>query len=199
LIWLILAAGGAALFFGRKEIAEEAKGVIVKHSDSWTSYDALFRDYAVRYCGMIGSEPGWMVLKAVALNESSLGENSRVARGLAVPTDIEGSKSYDGLSWGLMQVTLRTARDMDPTATEAKLNNAEYSIRLAAQYFGRLKKMFKESDPRFLEYVVRSYNSGPGNLQKISRGERPAMSAENIAHNEEYWARFKRNLARVKG
>lgn len=123
------------------------------------TYDPLFKKYASQY-GL-----DWKMLKAIAEIESNNGKNSRVKQGILNPTDIEGSKSYDGLSWGLMQVTLATARDYDPSATPQKLNNPEYSIKLAAQYFSDLKDLFSNYD-RMTEYMVKSYNQGQGNTLK---------------------------------
>ena len=152
---------------------------------NWEKFDPLFKKYGARY------NVPWTWLKAIALNESSLGTERSVARGIENPNDVEGSKSYDGLSWGLMQVTLTTAREMDPTATQQKLNNPEYSIDLAARYLSKLATMFSRVDARFTEWVIKSYNQGPGN----SRKERDGKS-NGFAH--EYWARFQRNLEKVE-
>lgn len=154
-------------------------------TEEWTRFDGLFKKYGVEN----GIDPGW--LKAIALNESSLGRHPAVARGLQYPFDISGSKSSDGLSWGLMQVTLTTARDLDPYATPQLLNDPEYSVKLASIYLSKLKKMFQATDKKFTEYVVKSYNQGPGNTRKeISTGK---------GYADEYWSRFQRNLTKVRG
>jgi len=151
---------------------------------NWTRFDSLFQKY-----GQIYSVP-WTWLKAIALNESSLGAEKSVARGIASPNDIEGSKSYDGLSWGLMQVTIKTARGLDPKATEAKLNDPDYSVQLAARYLSQLSTQFSRLDLRYMEWVIKSYNQGPGNTRKeIASGK---------GYADEYWARFKRNLEKVE-
>lgn len=181
-MWWLLAAVAGVIFSQKQAISE----TIEEHLDSWTQYDALFKKYGTKY-----SVP-WQWLKAIALNESDLGKAKSVARGLAVPTDIEGSKSSDGKSWGLMQVTLTTARDLDPTATQVKLNNPEYSVGLAAQYVQKMSKRFAQIDLRYTEWVIKSYNQGPGNTDKEKAGAIKGYA-------QEYWERFQRNLKRVEG
>lgn len=185
---LILIAGVLAfLGFSKKdEILEKVDDLKTKASGNWTKYDALFQSYGKKY-GV-----NWQWLKAIAMNESSLGQVRSVALGLLEPSNIEASKSSDGKSWGLMQVTLKTAWTMDARATAEKLNNPEYSINLAAQYVGKLQEMFKKPQyaDRFREWVIKSYNQGPGNTLKEIRGETKGYAAE-------YWARFQRNLERV--
>jgi membrane-bound lytic murein transglycosylase MltF len=152
---------------------------------AWRKFDGMFKKHA----GTYGLD--WMWLKAICLNESSLGTYPSVALGLREPSNISGSKSQDGKSWGIMQVTLTTARDLDSTATERKLNDPDYSIRLAALYLNRVKTMFLTIDPRFEEWVIKSYNQGPGNSKKEKAGESKGFAGE-------YWERYKRNLALVK-
>lgn len=176
---------GAFLVLSKNRIAEEVNAVSMSNPADWKKFDELFKKSAAKH----GVD--WMHLKAIAMNESSLGKHPSVVRGMQNPYDIEGSKSSDGKSWGLMQVTVTTARDMDPLANEIKLNNPEYSIELAAKYFAWLKRYFKDGSFRQLEWLVKSYNQGAGNSIK----ERDGKSA-GFAH--EYWERFKRNLERVK-
>lgn len=152
---------------------------------TFTRFDSLFKHYAEMY-GL-----DWLLLKAIAMNESSLGTHPSVARGLAYPSDIQGSKSDDGKSWGLMQFTLPTARDFDKSATESKLNDAGYSIRLAAQFVKWLYMQFDSIDPRRTEWVIKSYNQGIGNTGKERRGEIKG-------HAKEYFERFKRNYETAK-
>lgn len=151
---------------------------------NWTKYDATFKKWATVY------DVPWTWLKAIALNESSLGEAASVKRGLANPNDIQGSKSTDGKSWGLMQVTLTTGKWLDPACTEAKLNNPDYSIMLAAKYLNHLSTQFSKLDLRYVEWTIKSYNQGPGNTRKeISTGK---------GYAGEYWERFQRNLKKVE-
>lgn len=171
-----------ALFFSREAVAEKVEEIL----PTWNRWDKLFKKYGAKW----GVE--WKWLKAICINESSLGRAPSVALGLENPKDVNGSKSSDGKSWGLMQVTLTTAKEMDPTATPEKLNNPEYSVNLGAQYLSKMVRLFSKQDPRFLEWVIKSYNQGPGNTFK----EKNRQSA-GFAH--EYWARFQRNLERTKG
>lgn len=120
-----------------------------------SNFDELFKKYAEKY-GL-----DWKMLKSIAMIESSLGRAPSVAHGLNFPTDIEKSKSSDGLSWGVMQVTLKTARDYDSNASPERLNNPDYSIDLASRHLRMLKNLFKD-DPKQIEKMVKSYNQGQG-------------------------------------
>lgn len=181
-MWMLFGLIGIGVLFQNRETIQNA----VEGAMGNDQFDKLFKDY-----GMKESVP-WQWLKAIAMNESSLGRHPSVARGLVNPKDVEGSKSEDGKSWGLMQVTLTTARSMDFTATPEKLNNPEYSIGLAAKYLGQLSKMFPMIDVRYVEYVIKSYNQGPGNTRK-------EIAKQSPGYAQEYWERFQRNLKRVEG
>lgn len=119
----------------------------------FTKYDHLFRRYGRAY-----SVP-WRWLKVIAITESNLGRAKSVLRGLAAPDDEEGSKSSDGKSWGLMQVTKYTARGLTGReVSSAELNNPEYSVELAAKLMAELIRTFGIDDK---ESVFRAYNGGP--------------------------------------
>lgn len=158
---------------GGVKIKNKVEDDMTASSDSFLKYDSLFKLYGA---------DDWKVLKAIAMNESSLGEYPSVKKGLLNPSDVEGSKSHDGLSWGLMQMTIPTARDFDSDATPMMLNNPEYSVRLAARFLRSLKRQFSE-----LEYVVKAYNQGAGNTKKELEGKHGGYA-------NEYWERFQRNL-----
>lgn len=151
----------------------------------WNRFDADFQTYGASW----GVD--WLWLKAFALNESNLGRDSSVARGMENPTDIDNSKSSDGKSWGLMQVTVTTAQGIDPSASAESLNNPEYSINLAAEYISQLMGMFDSNDPRYVEWVVKSYNQGPGNSRKERDGKISGYA-------QAYWDRWQRNLTRAQ-
>lgn len=179
--FLPLAAAGAiaaVLFFGKDRIHEE----ITVMSDSFTRFDPLFKKY-----GALNNVP-WKWLKAIAMNESSLGEASSVAWGLDHPSDVEGSKSSDGKSWGLMQMTVPTARDYDLNATPEKLNNPEYSVSLAARFLAALRKQVPMSARNYDELVFKSYNQGWGNSRKEMLGIGGGFA-------NPYWERIQRNLS----
>jgi soluble lytic murein transglycosylase-like protein len=109
--------------------------------------------------------------------------------GIEHPSDIENSKSSDGKSWGLMQMTIKTARGLDSSATEEKLNDPDFSIDLSARYIAQLMGMFSSSDERYVEWVVKSYNQGPGNTKKEMK--------TGVSYAQEYWDRWLRNYNRV--
>jgi membrane-bound lytic murein transglycosylase MltF len=156
---------------------------------SFNAFDSLFMKYARQY-GL-----DWKMIKAISMNESGLGGGFKnglvhsVFVGLRNPLDVEGSKSSDGKSWGLMQVTLTTARDYDPTATPQKLNDPEYSIKLACQLIAWLTVNFK-NDPRSTEWIVKAYNQGIGNTMRERRGEIKGYA-------KEYFERYLRNYAKL--
>lgn len=164
---------GAVIFVMGTLGKNKVEDAVIASSDEFTLYDPLFRKYG---------GAGWARLKAICMNESSLGRHPKVARGIENPSDIEGSKSEDGKSWGLMQMTIPTARDYDSTATEVKLNDPEYSIRLASKFVASLERQFPGNE----EFIVKSYNQGAGNSRKEMRG-----AIQGYA--QEYWERYQRN------
>lgn len=179
----VVALGVIGFLFAFKEEVGEIVSSTTQ-SANWTRFDADFKKWGEVY------QIPWTWLKAIAMNESSLGSYPSVARGIASPKDIEGSKSQDGLSWGLMQVTIKTAKGLDASATEEKLNNPDYSIMLAAKYLKQLSTQFPKPDYRYVEWVIKSYNQGPGNTRKeIASGK---------GYANEYWERFQRNLKKVE-
>ncbi len=179
-IWLIRGAlflvGGSA----------GAAAVVISDSE-WTRFDESFKRIGASY----GVD--WQWLKAFALNESDLGRDSRVA---------SGDTSSDGLSWGLMQVTLTTGRKFDSTINIDKLSQldpADYSIDLASQLIAQNKTAFSESDPAYLEKVVKSYNQGVANTRNEFNGIYTSWNDPN-GNNAvgEYWNRWQRNYAKVQ-
>lgn len=169
------------IFFSVSALAKnKIEDEITVRSDSFRQYDSLFKRYGSRW----GVD--WKWLKAIAMNESSLGEARSVKRGIENPNDIEGSKSSDGKSWGLMQMTLPTLHDFDPDGTAADLNDPEYSVDHAAQFMRWVMRQFNSSDARFEEWCVKSYNQGVGNTRKEIRGEINGYA-------QSYWERYSRN------
>jgi len=147
-------------------------------------YDELFKKYGAMY------SVEWKMLKRFSWIESNTGLNSRVAKGILNPKDIEGSKSYDGLSWGLMQMTLTTAKDYDKTATAEKLNNPAYAIDLSARHIKMLKMLFSNERD-----VVMAYNQGQGNQKKFLATEKSGTLLTNqYPQARDYWNKF--NLAK---
>lgn len=170
MIYLGIIIGLGVLIYSQK-----AKGAeTVDNSDS--RFDSLFIKYGKMY-NIVPKE-----LKAIATIESSLGRAKSVDRGLKVPSDIEGSKSSDGLSWGLMQVTLTTARDYDSQATPELLNNPDYSVKIASQHLSKLHGLFDRTDARYQEWVIKSYNQGQGNTLREKRGL--------VGYANGYWLKY---------
>lgn len=145
-----------------------------KERDPFFEWDSLIRKYADQY------KVPFEWVKAVMMTESSLGQAKSVKRGIENPQDIEGSKSSDGKSWGLMQTTIPTARMFEPGVTAVELNEPETSIRLGVKYLAWLisKKGMNE------ELVIRSYNGGPGFLASERGRNMTAL----------YYAKFVANL-----
>ncbi len=127
---------------------------------AWTRFDPLYQKYGAKY----GID--WKLLKAIALNESLNGTYPSVALGLREPTNPD-SVSDDGLSYGLMQVTLTTAQDFRKGTTMADLNNPEIAVELAAKFFQWAYKQFpNDTGEAQRKKVVMSYNQGVAGTQK---------------------------------
>lgn len=95
----------------------------------------------------------WQWIKGIALNESLLGE---------LPAVKKGEVSSDGKSYGIMQFTFPTAKDMmGRDVTKDELNNNDFSFELAGKYLQKLSKMFNGEEAK----VIKSYNQGPGNTK----------------------------------
>ncbi len=169
---IYLALGIAALIFGFE----------VKGSHVITGYDYLYKKYA----SINGLD--WKMLKAIASVESNEGKHPSVAYGIFNPSDVENSKSSDGLSWGLMQVTVTTARDYDSRASAEKLNDPEYSVKIASQHLAYLNKLF----PNQPEWIVKSYNQGQGNSLKEKRGQIKGYASG-------YWLKYMNAYSSITG
>lgn len=183
-----LLVGGAILYMGRKKdetTASNPGGFIgpMPAAPQAPDLDYLFQKYGATY----GVD--WKILKAICMIESNLGRAASVARGAMYPNDVEGSKSSDGKSWGVMQMTIPTARDFDAGATPELLNNAEYSVALAARFFAWVQKQFPVMEYRYLEYCVKSYNQGVGRTQAMARGG-PDYAGD-------YWTKFQKAFKTV--
>lgn len=129
LILFVIAGVGALLF--------------LKSDSKWSSkYDALFIKYANKY-GL-----DWKMLKAIAIKESTLGENPRVKA---------GQVSTDGLTYGLMQMKFSTAKYYLKGLTEIDFRtNYDQQIHAAALFLADLKKKYGWSGKK----LVISYNQG---------------------------------------
>lgn len=182
---ILFSVGALLVLGGGVKLKNTLDDKAMVEGDEFFKYDVLFRKYGTQY----GVKWSW--LKAIAMNESSLGRAKSVKRGLEEPSDIEGSKSYDGKSWGLMQMTIPTARDYDPSATPERLNDPDYSVKLAARFVRSLQYAFETIDPRFEEWVIKSYNQGQGNTQKERNGTISGYA-------QTYWERYQRNMRLIE-
>lgn len=145
----------------------------------WNRLDARFKFHAA----MNNLPPeGWKWLKAIALIESDLGRNARVKAGLV---------SYDGLSWGLMQLTMPTANDYEKV-TVPDLNNEEINLRIAAKHFSRLYRKFQ-----VMEHAVKAYNQGEGNQAK-EIAARKSGNMNGFAQAADYFAKFQKKLKLIE-
>lgn len=127
-------------------------------AQAWTGdpkfvkWDTLMRAKGTRY------RVPWRWLKVIILNESSNGNARSVLRGLADPSDVTGSASFDGKSWGLFQITRATAKGLlGREVSASELNDPDMSGDLAARLLRELIDTFGLD----FEAVMRAYNGGP--------------------------------------
>lgn len=148
-VFLAFAVGLASLVYLFKN---EGTSALESVSD-FNKYDAVFMNN-----GAIYSVP-WRWLKAIAIVESALGTAASVVEGMINPSDVDGSASSDGKSWGLMQVTLSTARALEGRGIQVSdLNDVNTSVRLAAKLLQQLIGTFGIDDRNS---IIRAYNGGP--------------------------------------
>jgi soluble lytic murein transglycosylase-like protein len=127
----------------------------------------------------------WTWLKAIALNESTLGTNPKVALGLKEPGN-SASVSYDGLSWGLMQVRVETANDFIKGTTFKDLNDPQKAVKIAAMFIAWIMRQFPNDKGEDLKKkVFMSYNQGVGGTKKGYTGAAP------------YWDKSQKHLAMI--
>lgn len=181
---IFLVAAAAVVFVGIKKPAPSEGLAVEPSSDPFTRWDSLFKKYE-----LLNQVPFGM-LKAICMNESSLGTVQSVAAGISDPKNVDASQSEDRKSFGLMQMTLTTLRDFDKAGDAVRLNNPEYSVKWASRFLRSLIRQFPLVDPRWEEWVVKSYNQGAGNTRKEQAGEIDGYAAE-------YWARYQRNRQTV--
>lgn len=145
-IGLLLFAGGymAVDYYQKLVDAKTAK-------EKYTVFDSLFQKYAKVY-----QIPDWRWLKAIAKQESDLGQDSRVKN---------RQVSYDGLSYGLMQIAegkgSQKEIELKGNGGQARLDDPEYSIDRAARLVSYLWKKYNDRYKVFL-----AYNQGENNTDK---------------------------------
>lgn len=173
---IILALFGVTAVTGGQVVS----AMVQQEAENFVKYDDLFKKYGVE------RDVPWRWLKAIAMNESSLGRNPSVAAGIENPGSPEGWSS-DGLSRGLMQLTLDTANRarVRPGTTIADLDNPEISVDCAARYVRELLRYYFPGDR---EGVIRGYNGGPG----WKHG-----SDESLSMTQSYYSRFQAHLDEI--
>lgn len=171
-------------FFMRQNMNEISKPEVTKINEPEWFYKL---DSEFKKAEMIHGVD-WKLLKAIGLTESALGQNSLVKA---------GKVSYDGLSWGLMQFTMTTARDFDSQVTVEKLKDDKYSINLVGKYFAMLKKLFPDSLNQ-TRNIVMSYNHGQGNQKRFVELEKSGkLKVTDFPQGRDYWNKFQKNYKRV--
>lgn len=182
MIPLILLGVGIAGLAKTKKDADKSMS-----DNSLDKFDSLFKLYGTK------NKVPWLVLKRISWVESKVGIYPSVARGLKNPNDIKMSVSDDGLSWGLMQMTLKTAHDYDPNVTAQKLNNAEYSIDLASRLLKDLIRIF----PNERDFVM-AYNQGQGNQKNfILKEKNKTLLKSEYADGRKYWDEYIKSKQQV--
>ncbi len=182
--WLLALLVGS--IFSKAEVkAVETVGPVELANNDVDRFDATIQKAASTW-----GVP-WKYLKAFAMTETWNGARwaPSMLRGIENPRDTEGSASDDRLSWGLMQMRITTAQDYLEDATPEDLNSPSVAADLAAQHIAFLFKLFPLVDPRYVEWVVKSYNQGQGNTDKERNGARGYADA--------YWERWQRNFERI--
>lgn len=131
-------------------------------------YDELFKKHAT-----INGIP-WKWLKAIAKQESDLGLDKRV---------INGEVSYDGLSYGIMQIAAGVGSEQEKkikgSPTREELNNPEISISIAAKLVGYLNRKYSGNQDK----VFLAYNQGEKNTDN-GKDFTVNYSADKVSYKE---------------
>jgi len=121
-------------------------------------YDGIFQIMASKY-----NIPDWKWLKAIALAESDLGRDPRVAN---------GETSRDGKSWGIMQIAPEIGSEKEIELKGPKniplLNVPEYNIEIGAKLVGYLWSKYQDKDKVFLAYNQGERNTDLGKNYTIA-------------------------------
>lgn len=189
-MWLAWLLGGIGVYVFMMSKSEAGESSAPSSDKRPTKWDADFKKYA--------AENGidWRMLKTIAMNESSLGTNARVVAGINNPFNIKASTSTDGKSWGIMQLTVPTARDFDKAADEVKLNDPVYSIKIAAKFLGSLSRQFNGK----IRDVVMAYNHGAGNQKRFVELEKTkTLKPTEFPAGRAYYDKYIRNYQLIFG
>lgn len=150
-------------------------------------YDSLFQDAATN------NKIDWRMMKTISMVESLIGKERSVKSGINNPYDIPSSVSADGLSWGIMQMTVTTARDFDGLADPIRLNEPKYSIDLAARFIASLKRQFSSDRD-----IAMAYNQGAGNQRRFLELESQGkLQDHQYPQARDYWRKYQRDYKRL--
>lgn len=187
---LLLVAAGAFLYSRSSQAADLVGPPLPPEGNDLATgnlkYDR-FNDLWARYCPAYGVPILWA--KAFCLNESDMGDDPLVQA---------GALSADGLSKGIMQLTLATANDYESVELD-DLNDPELSIRIACKLIRDIRSAFDTSDPRYVEWCVKAYNRGISRTRQERDRDPRGLAMPGFSNGETYWARWQRNYARLGG
>lgn len=183
---LILGVGALilAMLLKRNKIIDQ----VAVRSSWFDAYDPLFKKYAAAH-GL----SDWRIAKAIAWNESTIGTHPKVVEGIKNPTNVAGSTSSDGLSWGIMQTQIATSADMVPALkgltknqVVAYLNVPDNSISVGIKYLVWVKNWLKSKNLPHDDWTVAlSYNQGIGNTKNGVRDPDAVTYANNFTERYE--------------
>lgn len=162
--WALLLGGAAVLIYYFRDRAAQVAGDVIgtveeavhnmmtpKYAGAASPYDDLINLYAAKN----SLDP--MLVRAIIRQESNW--NPSVM-------------GFDGLSVGLMQITLPVAQDyFGRPSNFTELADPETSIAIGTKLLGSLLKRYG------LEGAIASYNEGPGNWLK---GRRDAVYVDSV-------------------
>ncbi len=144
LLFGVIAAALYIILFGKKtfEVAKEIVSTMMKpkYAGGASPYDDLINSYAAK------NHLDPMLVRAIIRQESNW------------DPDVPG---FDGLSIGLMQITLPLAHDyFGRDSSFEELKDPETNIAIGTWYLGRMIQKFGT------ELGIAAYNEGPGNAAK---------------------------------
>jgi soluble lytic murein transglycosylase-like protein len=174
-----------AVFLSFQALGSEAmseKPLIDNVPERFTKFDDLFKKYAKKY-GL-----SWLMLRRISWIESRVNTD---------PRTIKGEVSFDGKSWGIMQVAPNTGslkeREIKGNPTPAQLNNPEFSIDLGAKLLAYLSdKYSSERD------IVMAYNQGEKNQDRLIQLEKQGqLLASQYPQARDYWNKYQLAMENV--
>lgn len=125
----------------------------------------------------------WRWIKAICKQESNLGRD---------PRTIAGKVSYDGLSYGVMQIAegrgSKKEIEIKGFGGETKLNDANYSIGQASKLIAYLSRKYKNNANKvFLAYNQGEINTDRGKDYTRNYAQKIFVHLNWIKSNEKRW------------